>query len=121
MSDLSQNTPSVEIIKAAVSEIECIDSTGRVIKLRKPGVLAQYRLVEALGETASNETYMGMALPLIYVAAIDGDMISPLSSKVNVEALISRLDEPGIEAVMMAVRDNFGGSNPEADKESLKK
>ena len=112
-------TPSEQLVKAAQSEIVIVDARGRNIRLRKPGVLAQFRLVEALGESASNSVYMSMIIPLVYVAEIDGDPVRT-GSKREIEALIQRLDEDGVTAVMERVRDTWGASDPEADKAALK-
>lgn len=114
-------SPSAQIIAPALTEFTVTDSAGRVIKLKKPAVLAQYRLVEALGDSASNSTYMAMALPLLYVISIDEDAVYPPIKKSEVEALIQRLDEHGIEAVMQGVQDNFSKVDHEADKKALKK
>lgn len=116
-----RETPSEQLIKQASSEVTVTDAKGRVIVLKKPGVLAQYRLIEILADSAKNEVYMGMVLPLIYVSAMEGDPVMQPSSKREVEALIQRLDEEGIAAVMEGVQANFGRSDPDADKESLKK
>jgi hypothetical protein len=113
--------PSEEIIQAAQAEITVTDADGRVIRLKKPGVLAQYRLIEILGESAKNEVYMGMVLPLIFVTAINNEPVYIPTSKAQVEALIQQLDEDGIAAVMQGVQDNFGKSDPEGDKAALKK
>lgn len=115
-----EDSPSAQLIKAAASEALVTDETGRVIKLKKPGVLAQYRLIEALGDSASNAVYVRMVLPIIYVASIDGDPVTVPSSKMQVEALIQRLDEAGISAVVEGVSVNFGQSDPDADKAALK-
>jgi hypothetical protein len=112
-------TPSAELVATAQSEAVVTDARGRAIKLRKPGVLAQYRLVETLGASASNQAYMGMVLPLIYVESIDGDPVS-VNNKMQIEALIQRLDEEGIKAVMEGVQAHFGAVDPEADKAALK-
>lgn len=113
--------PSDQIVQQAKAEVTVSDERGRVIKLKKPGVLAQFRLIEALGETAKNEVYMGMVLPLIFVTAIDDDPVYQPASKREVEALIQQLDEDGIAAVMAGVQANFGKTDPEADKAALKK
>jgi hypothetical protein len=112
--------PSEELIAQATSEVSIVDTKGRTIKIKKPGVLAQYRLVEILGDSASNQIYMNMVLPLIYVTQIDDDVLPALGSKREVESLIQRLDEDGISSVIQAVQDNFGTRNPEADKQALK-
>jgi hypothetical protein len=113
-------TPSEEVIAKAVAETSVTDSLGRKITLKKPGVLAQYRLIEALGDTAKNEVYMAMTLPLIFVTAIDGDTVLQPNTKREVEALIQRLGEEGVNAVVTAVQETFGNSNPETDKAALK-
>jgi hypothetical protein len=113
-------TPSAQVVTKAISATTVTDSAGRTITLKKPGVLAQYRLIEALGATAKNEVYMAMAMPLIYVSEIDGDSVILPSTKIQVEALIQRLDEHGIQAVIQGMQENFGKSDPDADKAALK-
>lgn len=117
---LNSNTPSEQAIARANTEESITDSRGRSIKLKKPGVLAQFRLIEILGDTAKNEVYMSMVLPLIFVTEIDGDAIFPPTRKSEVEALIQRLDEDGVAAVHAGVIQKFGASDPEADRAALK-
>lgn len=80
------------------------DDDGRETKhkltLRKPDVLANFQMVEALGDVASNAAYMQMVAPLVYVSEIDGDPVYPPTSKLEVEALIQRLGEGGMAAAM---------------------
>lgn len=113
-------TPSQQVVAKATAETVITDGRGRSIRLKKPGVLAQFRLIEVLGDTAKNEVYMAMVMPLLFVTEIDGETIFPPSRKSEVEALIQRLDEDGIGAVQAAVMANFGNSNPEADRAALK-
>lgn len=113
--------PSEQVVQQANVEAVVTDERGRTIKLKKPGVLAQFRLIEALGETAKNEVYMGMVLPMIFVVSIDDEPVYQPATKREVEALIQQLDEDGIAAVMAGVQDNFGKTDPEADKAALKK
>jgi hypothetical protein len=47
-------------------------ASGKKITLKRPEVLAQLRLVDAIGDSASNRVYLAMCLPLMYVADIDG-------------------------------------------------
>lgn len=117
----SVTTPSQEAVAKSLRAVQVVDSTGRKITLKKPGVLAQFRLVEALGAVAENRVYMAMVLPLIYVCDIDGEPVTTVLRKSEVDALIQRLDEYGIESVMKAIQDNFTPPDPEADKDSLKK
>jgi hypothetical protein len=116
-----KSTPTQEILSKASEESTVVDALGRTITLKKPGVLAQYRLIEVLGDSAQNQTYMAMVLPLIYVTAIDDIEMHQPKSKLQVEALIQKLDEAGIEAVMRHVQETFGKTDPEQDKADLKK
>lgn len=115
-------TPSQAVMRQTGQEIVIKDSVGRSIALRKPGVLAQYAIIDAVGgESARNEVYMSMVLPLIYVASIEGESVSTPNTKNEVKALIKRLDEHGIEAVLEAVQANFSPQDPAADRDALKK
>lgn len=113
-------SPAAQAIAKAQAAAEVIDARGRIFTLKKPGVLAQFRLIEALGDTAQNQVYMAMVLPLIFVAEIDGDPILLPTRKSEVEALIQRLDEDGIVAVQEGVKEHFGASTPEQDKAAVK-
>jgi hypothetical protein len=115
------STPSEQIIQGVTDEFAVEDSNGRQITLKKPGILAQYRLIEMMGESAKNQVYMAMVLPILYVTAIDGAPVPPPAKKSQVEALISRLDDAGVDAVMTAINERFGAANPDEDKEALKK
>jgi len=117
---MNEASPAAQAIAKAQASAEVIDARGRIITLKKPGVLAQFRLIEALGDTAQNQVYMAMVLPLIFVADIDGEPVILPTRKSEVEALILRLDEDGIEAVQQGVVENFQASTPEQDKAAVK-
>lgn len=94
-------SPSADLIRQALKEEVITDEKGRKILMRKPGVLAQFRIIEAVGpDTAANQTYMQMVNPLIWVGAIDGEPVHLPANKREVEVLIQRLDEEGLGAVM---------------------
>jgi hypothetical protein len=115
-----QESPSAAVMKSANAEHVVFDSRGRAITLKKPGVLAQFKIVEILGDTASNQTFMGMVFPTLYVAAIDGDPVSRPTKRAELDALIQRLDEEGIEAIMKGVPEHFGAPDPEKDAAAVK-
>lgn len=114
------DTPSEQVVAKAIEQVDITDSNGRTITLKRPGVLAQFRLVEMLGDSASNTAYVGMVLPLIYVTAIDGDPVSRITTKIGLEGLIQRLDEEGVVAVAQGVQEHFGKQDPEKDAAALK-
>lgn len=117
-----EETPSQQVVRAANAEHTVHDSTGRAITLKKPGVLAQFKMIEMLGPAAaSNGVFVNMVLPVTFVVAIDGDSVSRCSTRNELDALIQRLDEHGIQAVMEGVPKHFGAQlDPEAAKDAVK-
>ncbi len=110
-----------ELMGHAAQEVVVTDAQGRKITLKKPGILAQYRLVEALGaERADNNRLYMMVMPLTYVAAIDGDPVVLPANYLQMEALIQRLDEAGLEAVMKGAEAHWGPADAEATRQALK-
>ena len=110
-----------ELMGSAAQEVTVSDGRGRQISLKKPGLLAQYRLVEAMGaERAANDRLYMMCLPLTYLAAIDGEPVSIPPTYLGIEALVQRLDDAGLEAIMLGVQENWGAPDPEATKAALK-
>lgn len=114
-------TPSQMAIAKASATVQVTDRRGRLITLKKPGVLAQFRLIEALGDTAKNETYLAWAMPIIFVVDIDGEPVFPAVRKSEVEAILQRLEDEGLAAVMEGAKEHFGSSDPESDKANIKK
>lgn len=121
MGKVTVNSPSEQVIAQAQAEASVTDARGREIVLRKPGVLAQYRFIDILGESAKNSVYVSMTLPLIFVYSIGGDVVSFPGKRSQIDALIQLLDEDGLDALNKGIEKHFGASDPEADKESLKK
>ena len=93
--------------------VEVQDATGRTLRLNRPNALAQYRLVDALGASAENRVYLGMTIPLIYLTAIDGEQVAQPTSKLQIEALIQRLDEDGLMALNDGIAANFSRDKAE--------
>jgi len=118
---VNQQLPTEQVLQKAAETIDITDSRGRIISLRKPGVLAQYRIVEMVGgEAASNNVYMGMVMPVAYVVAINGEDAF-FNTKAELEALIQLLDEDGISAVMEEVTKSFSPPSPDKTKKEIKK
>ena len=121
MSDETK-TPTKEIVAGPSNTTETIDARGRVYSLRKPSVLSQYRLIEMVGgHAASNPVYMNMVMPLLYIDKIDDDNAINVSTKRELEALIKRLGDDGVEAVMMEVQKHWHPVDPDEAKDSIKK
>jgi hypothetical protein len=112
--------PSKQVVAKMAAKISVTDSKGRVIGLRKPGLLAQYRIIEVMGESADIATYRSMVTPLIYISSFDGDPESPPVNKMQLEALIKRVGEEGLEAIVRGIVEHFGNRDADADKAELK-
>ncbi|MGI4776956.1 MAG: hypothetical protein ACRYGA_02365 [Janthinobacterium lividum] len=103
-----EETPSQQVVAAANTEVVVKDTAGRSITLKKPGVLAQFKMIEMLGgDTAQNQTFVNMVFPLMYITAIDGDNVPRCSTRLELDALIQRLDEHGVAAAMKGVPEHF--------------
>lgn len=99
---------AAKIVAAAKAAVTVTDARGRAITLKKPGPWAQYELVEAAGDNATNKVWMGMVMPLIFVISIDGEPVVTPATKDEIKALVARLDEDGIDAVMNGAQEHFG-------------
>lgn len=113
-------TPTEEVLQTSAQPFSVTDSLGRVITLKKPGILAQFDLIEALGELAKNDVYRVMCIPAIYVMSIDGNPAPPPTNKAQMRALISRLGEEGFEAIRAGINEHFPKAEEGEDEEALK-
>lgn len=87
--DVTQVTDSVEYVQAGEMRIG----------LKKPNVIAQYRLVEVAGDSAANSTYMHMISFVIWLWEIDGEKIAQPQNKMQLEALIQQVGDEGLAAI----------------------
>jgi hypothetical protein len=100
-------TPSKEIVRQANQVFEVTDSRGRVIGLKKPSPLARIRFIEALGESSSNRLWTGIMSQLMYVCALEGNIVTTPISKPEMEILYQRLDEEGMDALAVGLAEHF--------------
>jgi len=93
-------TPTANILADAAEERSVIDTLGRRLALRKLTALDKLRLLKAAGpDLAMNQPWLSMAMLAVSVAAIDDVPIPRPSTEVQIEALVGRLGDEGIEAV----------------------
>jgi hypothetical protein len=93
-------TPSQSIVKAANQPATLIDARGRSIGFKKMGPLDRLRLFEVIGaENSKNEQYAGYAALAFLVTSIDGEPVARPSNKIQLEALVQRLDDDGMNAI----------------------
>lgn len=113
--------PSERIVQDMQAEFSVQDSRGRNFALKKPDVLAQFDLIEALGDLAKNDVYRMMCIPVIYVVSIDGSPAPPATNKLQMRALISRIGEDGFAAIQKGIKDRFPQQEDDEDDETVKK
>jgi hypothetical protein len=76
------------------------DARGRTITIIKLGALQKMRLLKAVGPVNSkNDQYMGYAALAASVTAIDGMPEGFPGSEAQIEAIVGRLDQDGLDAV----------------------
>ncbi len=93
-------TPSRRIISEAAREFETVDSTGRVLRVRRPGALDRLRLFKAVGPSlSSNERYVGYAMLAMCITSIDNVPQPSPTTESQLEALVQKLGDPGMIAI----------------------
>ena len=98
------DTPSARLIAAAQSAPDTTDAQGRRLTLRRLTALDKLRLFKAAGpQLAQNQPWLGMALLAASVTAIDDIPMPPPATEAQIEALVSRLGDDGIDAVAKAL------------------
>jgi hypothetical protein len=93
-------TPSQLLIAAAARLETASDSLGRRLTMRRLTAVDRLRLFKAVGpELAQNPPYFGMAALAATVIDIDGVPVPPPTTEAQLESLVQRLGDEGIEAV----------------------
>lgn len=93
-------TPSGSIVAAAGAARTVTDSEGRRIALRRLNALDKLRLFKAAGPVlAHNQPWLGMAVLAYSVVAIDDIPVPPPLNEQQLEAIVARLGDAGINAV----------------------
>jgi hypothetical protein len=93
-------TPSQILIAAAARLATASDSLGRRLTVRRLTALDRLRLFKAVGpELAQNPPYFGMAALAASVIDIDGVPVPPPTTEAQLEGLVQRLGDEGIETV----------------------
>jgi hypothetical protein len=116
-------TPTEAVVKAANETVTVIDARGRKIEIRKMRTLDRMRLFEVVGsDNAKNEQYFGYAALAWSVVSIDGEPIGRLTTKMQIEAVVQRLDDDGFLAVATGMSNHFlvPGESADEAKELVK-
>ncbi len=80
------------------------DSQGRSLTIRRLTALDKLRLFKAAGPVlAQNPLWLGMATLACAVTDLDGVPVPPPVNEAQIEALVSKLGDPGIAAIAAAL------------------
>lgn len=101
-------SPAAELVAAAIQEGVETDDLGRRLHFRKPGILAEFRLVEALGPgKAENTSLVQMYTPLLWLSQIEhpadpekSHAVALPQNQTQLDALLSELREEGWQTVL---------------------
>jgi len=97
-------TPSAKIIAQASDAPSVVDGLGRRLTLRRLTALDKMRLFKAAGpELALNQSWLAMAILASSAIAIDDIPIPSPSTESQIETLVGRLGDSGIEAIARAL------------------
>jgi hypothetical protein len=97
-------TPSATIVAQATEVRSIIDSMGRRLTIRNLTALDKLRIFKAAGpELALNQPWLAMAILASSVTAIDGIPVPSPATEIQIEALVGRLGDSGIEAIAQTI------------------
>lgn len=103
------------LIAKAHQAFDVTDDLGRTLTLRRPGVMDALALNDALRDNAGNRLYMGMAAPVSWLAAVDGETVAAPATKAAFEAVVDRLGDEGFTAII----DGLTGRGETLDEEAF--
>jgi hypothetical protein len=100
-------TPSQSIMWSNGQPLEIFDKNGRKLSVRRLTALDTLRLFKAAGPVlAQNEPWLAMAGLAFSVLEIDGIPVPTPVTEAQIETMIERLGEVGLEAVADTIRDD---------------
>ncbi len=108
-------TPSEAILATAGAASVVTDAEGRRIALRRLSALDKLRLFKAAGPVlAQNQPWLGMAVLACSVTAIDDVPVPALATEQQIESMVARLGDAGINAIAVALDAELAAESPQA-------
>lgn len=96
---------SAQVIADGAPPESVTDKKGRVIGLRHLSALRKMQVSKAIGpDNSANSYYLGMSIVASHVTSIDGAPIPFPRNEKQVESIVDRLDDWGVEAVALAIK-----------------
>lgn len=101
-------TPSQSVVNRATQFVKVQDVFGRTIGIKKPNAAERMRLMRVLGpELSENQVYFGHAMLAACVREFDGELLPAAASPAQLEHLVSRLDDEGLNAIAKGLSEHF--------------
>jgi hypothetical protein len=98
-------TPSEYITVAAHTAWDVTDVNGQRLTIRCPTTLDRLRLFKAIGPVVGdNQRYLGLAALAFAVQAIDGVPVPQPVNEAQIEAMVQRIGDAGIQAIADGLR-----------------
>jgi hypothetical protein len=105
-------TAAQRFVAGAYTLMRTTDLAGRSIVMRRPTALDRLRIFKAIGaELSQNPPYLGMAILASSVTEIDGVPVPAPINEAQLEALVKRLGDDGIEAVAATFEESEPAPN----------
>ncbi|WDZ97984.1 hypothetical protein Herbaro_09445 [Herbaspirillum sp. WKF16] len=99
-------------------ENSVVDALGRVLVIEEPDIVAESRIIRALGDAAQNASYLtAYVMPAVMVSSIDGEPCAQPKTALEIEGAIKRVGRHGITAVLQYLNEQV---EAEAAKEDVK-
>jgi hypothetical protein len=99
-------TPTLAILALSARTVAVTDKRGRRFVIRRPTAIDTLRLFKAAGPVLSlNEPWLAMAGLAATVIEIDGIPVPAPFNEAQIEALIERLGDDGLAAIVDSVED----------------
>jgi hypothetical protein len=100
-------TPSQAIIQSSNQPFEARDKNGRKLLVRRLTALDTLRLFKAAGPVLSqNESWLAMAGLAFSILEIDGIPVPTPVNEPQIESIIERLGEVGLQTVADTIKDD---------------
>lgn len=102
-------TPTASVLSSAGERITIVDENGREIVVRKLNALDKLRLLKAAGPALSeNQAWLGVAMLAASVVQIDGVPVPVPATEHQIEGLVGKLGDLGLDAVSEALTHSDG-------------
>lgn len=115
-------SPSEQIVNSSKKEISIVDKEGRTLVLCEPTWFARANFLGAIsGDKASNNAYLSVVSPLIYLVSINKQPVI-ITKQLDIDGYLKQLGNAGFEAIGNAMLEHFSSdSSLDEEKEKIKK